>query len=357
MDALRKKILKYKAGHFMLKLFSYLYLGAVKFNLLLYKLKIKKQKSIDSFVICIGNITAGGTGKTPTVLLCARLLAESGLRVAVVSRGYKRPQKGQEVVVLYDQKSLNWQNAGDEPYMMNLLLKDKQVPVIVSKSRYKAAKRAEEEFKSQVILLDDGFQHHKLKRDRNIVLLDAQNPFGGGLLPYGNLREPLTALERANLVLLTHSDLVSQTKIANIKKEINKYNPSLLIAEAVHKPKHYFDLIKNETVPLADLTGPAACFCALGDPKSFETTLKNLGLTLKQTWRYADHKTYTLDDIKNMAALRGNLPLITTFKDYVKLPAGWQEYIKDNFYMLEIEMSLNSTGLKYLKETITPKML
>ena len=354
LENFRKKILKYKAGRFALKACSVLYLIAVKFNLLLYKLKIKKQKSVDSFVVCIGNITAGGTGKTPTVLLCARILAEMGLRVAVVSRGYKRPKEGQEVVVLYDQKSLDWQNAGDEPYMMNLLLKDKQVPVIVSKSRYKAAKRATEEFKSQVILLDDGFQHHKLKRDRNIVLLDAQNPFGGGLLPYGNLREPLTALERADILFLTHSDLVSESKLASIKKEIKRRNPSLPVLEAVHKPKNYFDLIKNEPVPLNALQGSAVCFCALGDPKSFETTLKNLGVNLKQTWRYSDHKKYTLDDIKNLASLRGNLPLITTFKDYVKLPAGWQEYIKDNFYMLEIEMHLNNDGIEDLKEVITP---
>ena len=354
LENLRKKILKNKAGSFALKACSVLYLIAVEFNLLLYKLKIKKQKSVDSLVVCIGNITAGGTGKTPTTLLCARILADMGFRVAVVSRGYKRPKDGEEVVVLYDQKSLDWQNAGDEPYMMNLLLKEKQVPVIVSKSRYKAAKRATEEFKSQVILLDDGFQHHQLKRDRNIVLLDAQKPFGGGLLPYGNLREPLTALERADILFLTHSDLVSESKLANIKKQIKHYNPSLPVLEAVHKPKNYFDLIKNEPVPLDNIKGCAVCFCALGDPKSFETTLKNLGLTLKQTWRYTDHRNYTLDDIKNMAALRGDLPLITTFKDYVKLPLGWQEYIKDNFYMLEIEMHLNNDGIEDLKEVITP---
>ena len=354
LENIRKQILKYKIGRFVLKACSFVYLVAVKLNLLLYKLKIKKQKSVDSFVVCIGNITAGGTGKTPTVLLCARLLAEMGIRVSVVSRGYKRPKEGQEVVVLYDQKSLDWQNAGDEPYMMNLLLKDKQVPVIVSKSRYKAAKCAKEEFKSQVILLDDGFQHHKLKRDRNIVLLDAQNPFGGGLLPYGNLREPLTALERADFLLLTHSDLVSESKLANIRKQIKRYNPSLPVVEAVHKPKNYFNLITNEVVSLDAIKGSAACFCALGDPKSFETTLKNLGLKLKQTWRYSDHKKYTIDDIKNMASLRGDLPLITTFKDYVKLPAGWQEYITDNFYMLEIEMHLNNEGIEDLKEIITP---
>lgn len=354
LETIRKKILKYKIGHFILKACSIIYLITVESNLLLYKLKIKKQKSVDSFVVCIGNITAGGTGKTPTTLLCARLLSEMGLRVAVISRGYKRPKEGEEVVVLYDQKSLDWQHAGDEPYMMNLLLKDKQVPVIVSKSRYKAAKRAKDEFKSQVILLDDGFQHHELKRDRNIILLDAQNPFGGGLLPYGNLREPLIALERADLLFLTHSDLVSQSKLAIIRKRIKHYNPSLHVIEAVHKPKHYFDLIKNEPVPLNAIQGSAVCFCALGDPKSFELTLKNLGLNLKQTWRYSDHKNYTLDDVKNLASLRGDFPLITTFKDYVKLPLGWQEYIKSNFYMLEIEMSLNDDGLEILKEVIMP---
>ena len=122
----------------------------------------------------------------------------------------------------------------------------------------------------------------------------------------------------------------------------------------MNKPKNYFDFIKRETVALDILKGPAACFCALGDPESFEITLKNLGLNIKKNWRFADHKKYTLKDIKYISNLRGNLPLITTFKDYVKLPSGWQEYIKDNFYMLEIEMSLNATDLEVFKQVIKP---
>ena len=354
LEKLRAKLLKNKITKAILKCFSFLYGMAVSFNLLLYKLNIRKSKKVDGFVVCIGNITAGGTGKTPTVLLCARLLSEMGLRTAVVSRGYKRPQKGQDIVILYDQADLNWQAAGDEPYMMNLLLKDKQVPVIVSKSRYKAAKCAREKFASQVILLDDGFQHHKLKRDRNVVLIDAKNPFGGGLLPYGNLREPLTALERADIVLLTHSDLVSEEQLSDVKKEIKRINPALPVVNAAHKPKKFFDLINKEDIPLENLKGSAVSFCGLGDPGSFESTLKNLGLTLKQTWRYADHRKYTLKDIETLENLRGKLPLITTFKDYVKLPDGWQNVIQNNFYMLEIEMSLNAEGIEDLKQVITP---
>lgn len=354
LEVLRTKLLKNKISNAILKACSGLYGIAVSVNLLLYKLKIRKQKKIDGFVVCIGNITAGGTGKTPTVLLCARMLSEMDIRTAVISRGYKRPQKGQDIVVLYGQNNLDWQNAGDEPYMLNLLLKDKQVPVIVGKSRYKAAKYAREKFASQVILLDDGFQHHKLKRDRNVVLIDAKNPFGGGLLPYGNLREPLTALERADIVLLTHSDMVDADKLATLRKEIRHYNPALPIVNAVHKPKKFFNLINKEDVPLETLKGPAVCFCGLGDPASFESTLKNLGLTLKQTWRYADHQKYTLKDIETLENLRGKYPLITTFKDYVKLPEGWQNIIQNNFYMLEIEMSLDEEGIEDLKQVITP---
>ena len=354
LEKLRAKLLKNKITHALLKGLSAVYGMAVTFNLLLYKLKIRKGKKVDSFVVCIGNITAGGTGKTPTVLLCARLLSEMGLRTAVVSRGYKRPQKGQDVVVLYGQNDLNWQSAGDEPYMMTLLLKDKQVPVIVSKSRYKAAKCAREKFASQVILLDDGFQHHKLKRDRNVVLIDAKNPFGGGLLPYGNLREPASALERADIVLLTHSDMVSAEQLEAVRKEIRHINPALPVVNAVHKPKKFFNLINEEDVPLDALKGPAVCFCGLGDPASFENTLRNLGINLQQTWRYADHKHYTLKDIETLENLRGNLPLITTFKDYVKLPEGWRNHIQNNFYILEIEMSLDEEGIEDLKQVITP---
>ena len=355
LEKFRDKLLQNKFARALFRCLAFLYGAGVQFNLLLYKLKIRKKKSINSFLICIGNITDGGTGKTPTVLLSARLLSEMGYRTAVVSRGYKRPKKGQDVVVLYDQENLNWQEAGDEPYMMNLILKDKEVPVVVGKSRYKAAKRAKDEFKSQIILLDDGFQHHELKRDKNIVLLDAKNPFSTGLLPYGNLREPLSALRRADLVLLTHSDMVDKAEIDSIKTQIKKYNPALQVLCAAHKPKNYFDLINKRPVGLEELKGSAACFCALGDPESFETTLKNLGLNLEKTLRYSDHKKYTLKDIKNIAALRGKLPLITTFKDYVKLPKGWQEYIKDNFYMLEIEMALNDSDLEIFKQTITPR--
>lgn len=354
LEKLRAKLLKNKVTRAILKCSSVLYGIAVSINLLLYKLKIRKSKKVDSFVICIGNITAGGTGKTPTVLLCARLLSEMGLRTAVISRGYKRPQKGQDVVVLYEKTDVNWQNAGDEPYMMSIMLKDKQVPVIVSKSRYKAAKYAREKFASQVVLLDDGFQHHKLRRDRNVVLIDAKNPFGGGLLPYGNLREPLNALERADIVLLTHSDMVTKEQLDNIKKEIKHINPALPVVNAVHKPKKFFNLINEEDVPLEKLKGPAVCFCGLGDPASFENTLKTLGLNLQQTWRYADHQKYTLKDIETLENLRGNLPLITTFKDYVKLPDGWRNHIQNNFYMLEIEMSLDADGIEDLKQVIAP---
>ena len=354
LEKLRAKLLKNKIAKAVLKGCSVLYGAAVSLNLLLYKLKIRKSKKVGSFIVCIGNITAGGTGKTPTVLLCARMLSEMGLRTSVISRGYKRPQKGQDVVVLYGQNDLNWQSAGDEPYMMTLLLKDKQVPVIVSKSRYKAAKCALEKFASQVILLDDGFQHHKLKRDRNVVLIDAKNPFGGGLLPYGNLREPLSALERADIVLLTHSDMVPAEQLETVKQEIRRINPALPVVNAVHKPKKFFNLINEEDVPLENLKGPAVCFCGLGDPASFESTLRNLGLNLQQTWRYADHQKYTLKDIQTLENLRGKLPLITTFKDYVKLPEGWRNHIQNNFYMLEIEMSLDEEGIEDLKQVITP---
>ena len=177
---LREKLLNNTAGRLLLAFAAFIYGLGVKFVLLAYKKGWRAQKAVNSRVVCIGNITAGGTGKTTAVLLCASKLSKAGIRTAVVSRGYKRSAKKDEVVVLFDKDLLNWRESGDEPYMMSQLLADDKVPVVVSSDRYAAASQAVKEFRSQVILLDDGMQHHRLKRDANVVLIDAVNPFGGG---------------------------------------------------------------------------------------------------------------------------------------------------------------------------------
>ncbi len=318
----------------------------------------KTAKSVNSRVVCIGNITAGGTGKTTAVLLAATALAKEGIRVAIVSRGYKRQQKTEGPVVLFDNPDADWRMAGDEPFMMSRVLSQYKVPIVISPNRAEAATEALRRFKSQIILLDDGLQHHRLHRDANIILVDAKNPFGNKeLLPYGILREPMTALKRASLVVLTHCDQVSERCLEDIKDEIRLHNDMVDILESVHEPEYYFDLCNTKKVDLAAIKGPAACFCALGHPETFEKTLENLGLTLAQKWRFPDHQFYTEENLRTFEETRGGLPLITTFKDFVKFPDNWREILTKDVYVLSVNLKIRGGEAEMDKftDTLYPK--
>ena len=184
-------------------------------------------------------------------------------------------------------------------------------------------------------------QHHALYRDANIVLVDAKNPFGNyQLLPYGILREPVSALKRAALVILTHCEQATEEELADIKKTIRKQNPEVEILESVHQPEYYMDICSARQVPLEEIKGPVACFSALGSPETFENTLKGLGLTLKQKWRFADHQYYTDENLRTFEQTRGDLPLITTFKDFVKFPGNWRDILKKDVYVLSVNLKL-----------------
>lgn len=312
----------------------------------------RTSQSVNSRVVCIGNISAGGTGKTTAVLLAATTLAEAGIRVAIVSRGYKRQQKTDGPVILFDNPDVDWRSAGDEPFMMSRILSSYKVPVVICANRAQGATEALRRFKSQLILLDDGFQHHRLQRDANIVLIDAQNPFGNkALLPYGILREPLSALSRANLVILTHCDQTSERALANIKDEIHLYNEHVEILESEHKPEYYIDICMSKKVELSALKGPVACFSALGNPESFENTLTNLGLELKQKWRFPDHQHYTVEHLKTFEETRANMPLVTTFKDFVKFPDNWREILTKNVYVLSVNLKIRGGEKDFSKFT------
>ncbi len=322
------------------------------FNRMAYEKGWKLSKRVNSRVVCIGNISAGGTGKTTAVLLAATTLAQAGLRVAIVSRGYKRQQKAQGPVILFDNPETDWRLAGDEPFMMSRVLESYHVPVVIDTDRARAATEALRRFKTQLVLLDDGFQHYRLQRDANIVLVDAQNPFGNHqLIPYGILREPLTELKRASLILLTHCEQVAPRQLENIKDEIRLYNDKAEILESEHKPEYFLNICTTEKVDLSALKGPCACFCALGNPQSFENTLTSLGLELKQKWRFADHQSYTEENLRTFEETRGNLPLVTTFKDFVKFPDNWREILTKDVYVLSVRLSIRGGEKEFHKFT------
>ena len=318
----------------------------------LYEHGLKNAESVNSRVVCIGNLTAGGTGKTTTVLLAATTLAKQGTRVAIISRGYKRQQKADGPVILFDNPDADWRLAGDEPFMMSRVLSKMQVPIVIANRRVDAANEALRRFKSQIILLDDGLQHYQLKRDANIVLVDAKNPFGNkALLPYGILREPLTGLKRADLVILTHCDQVSSRQLEDVRDQVRMYNDTVEILESEHRPEYFVDICTMRQLPLNQIKGPVACFCALGHPESFERTLKDLGLLLRQKWRFPDHQYYTEENLRTFEETRAGLPLITTFKDFVKFPDNWREILTKDVYVLSVNLHIRGGESEFKKFT------
>ena len=201
--------------------------------------------------------------------------------------------------------------------------------------------------------MDDGFQHFRLRRDMDIVLIDARNPFGGGeLLPLGRLREPASGLKRASAVLITHCDQVKSGELVQARKEILAANPKITILESVHHPEFYLNLHTSEKLPVEELKGQAAAFSAIGEPASFEQTLTTLGLKLKQIWRYPDHHPFSEEEIRSINTLRGDYPLITTFKDFPRLPAQWRSIMKNNVYALAIRLKIRNGGDKLFINTM-----
>ena len=308
----------------------------------------ERQEHVPAVVISLGNITVGGTGKTPTACLLARQLQKKGFRVALLNRGYRSQREDGGAAVMSDGKSvlMSAEEGGDEACLMARSLPG--VPVLVGRKRSLGGRLAVERFGTQVLLLDDGFQHWQLYRDLDIVLVDATNPFGNGrLLPRGILREPMTSLKRAGLFLITKRDQISADEAEAITAQLHRYNPEAPVAMAVHKPASclsfaaWYDGRRAGEAGLPKGTKVLAV-SALGNPASFEQTLRDAGFTVAAAVRYEDHHHYSRDDIRMLAekAAASGCYLMTTEKDAVKLPASLIEEYKLPLYVLGITIEI-----------------
>ncbi len=295
-------------------------------------------------VICVGNIAAGGTGKTPTVEYIVRRLREAGKRVTIISRGYKR--QGSDISVVSDGRDvkLSAEEAGDEPYLLAQKLRD--IPVVVGADRYKAGVFAVENFSPDFIVLDDGFQHLSLKRDVNIAVVDSLYPLSKDhLLPRGTLREPLSALNRADVVFLTHTDYADDKE--KIKREIMSINPAIPAVETIHRPICLRSLADNSKIGIDQLKErKVLALSGIGNPKSFQMTLEGLGARLTGFLNYPDHHYYTERDLEEVSLKASELDsefVITTRKDAVKFAPQWTLHefrSKIPIYALEIEIQI-----------------
>ncbi|MEZ5423128.1 MAG: tetraacyldisaccharide 4'-kinase [Pyrinomonadaceae bacterium] len=270
--------------------------------------------------ISIGNLTTGGTGKTPLVIKCAEILAGRGKRVCILTRGYGRNSKGRVLVSNGREVLADASTAGDEPVEMAKRLLKKAV-VVADADRVAAAKWAKDEFGVSVFLLDDAFQHRQAARDVNILCIDATDPFGGGkLLPAGRLREPVAAIPRADAVVITRAN---SGDLNSIKAEIAKVAPSVPIFEARTK------IIGLREIENAGVSGTSTiahkkgfAFCGIGNAENFFQQLQRENYELAGEMRFRDHHKYTAADIKKLEASAkkaGASYFLTTAKDAVKL--------------------------------------
>jgi tetraacyldisaccharide 4'-kinase len=334
---------------------SKLFQVGIKTRRFLYNVRILRDSTLGVQVIAIGNLTLGGTGKTPVVEKFARELRDQGRTVAILSRGYRSKPTPMHIRLLNklllrndttpprvvsDGRSLllDSEMAGDEPYMLASNLKD--VVVLVDKDRVKSGRYAIEKFGCDTLLLDDGFQYWKLRgRRQDIVLIDRQQPFGNEwLFPRGSLRESPWQLARASYVFITKSD----GNTDELRRRISQFNPTAGVIECIHHPLYLEDVFTARRFELDTLTGhKVAALSGIAQPESFEQSLTRLGAELVYAKRFADHHRFTQQEILNVinrSKKRQAEAIITTQKDAVRFPKIDRRDLPIYFMRVEIKI-------------------
>ncbi len=306
-----------------------LYELGVRLRVAAYETNYLKSERLAATVISVGNITLGGTGKTPMVAYIARYLKEEGYNVAILTRGYGRKTRGRLVLNnprgpnQGEQGALDYLTFGDEPVMLARALPE--VPIIIDKNRRESGMLAQTEFGSQVLILDDAYQHLALERDLNILLIDATDPFGSfEMVPFGRLREPLYGIRRADAVIVTRADRPFDQGQTNA---IIKYfcGEKVPVMYAYSTITHFRHLETGELYDADQFAGwNVAVMCGIGNPRAFSQDLLQLGLSIASEHFFADHHAFTQEDVNSIlasAVQEGVDAIITTEKDAARLEA------------------------------------
>ena len=339
---------------FVFRALSLVFCGIVFSREKLYKNRLLKDHPLGCRVIVVGNLTVGGTGKTPVVEKLARLLQQRGRKVAILSRGYKSKAEPwwkkswhwlihadpcpPKVVSDGTYCALSYEKAGDEP-----LLLAKNLPgvcVVVDKDRVKAGQYAIEKFGCDLLLSDDGFQYFRLKGALYVLLIDATNPFGNGhVLPRGILREPINRLKRAQIILFTKSDRVSSEELQALEQRVRCYNQHVPMFFCKHVPKYLQAVNGTERLELNTLKNcKVAALSGIASPRSFEQSLTDYGACPVYIKHFMDHHGYSEEDLCEFfaeAKRAGAEMVITTEKDAVRITKVFSEL---PFYFLRMEI-------------------
>lgn len=355
----KKKTTIAKIYGYFLKSLSYIFSIIVQLRYSLYKNRIFRDAPLGCLVVIVGNLTVGGTGKTPVVEKFAKELEKRGRKVAILSRGYKskdEPSSNKfwrwltsgefpKPKVVSDGKNilLDSEHAGDEPYMLAKNLKG--VIVLVDKNRVRAGHYAITEFGADTLILDDGFQYLPLRGHMQLLLIDKTNPFGNlSLLPRGILREPLKHLKRASYIFLTKSNGIRDE---NLESLIRTHNATAEIIECSHTTKFITNFHTGKETEINILKGKrVACFCAIAAPDSFEKFLTKCGAVLVYKQRFLDHHRFDeieLEDFFVEAKEHDAEFVVTTEKDAVRINQNYKTHIPFYYTKLEIEI-LSGSG-------------
>lgn len=287
----------------------------------LYTLGVLGSVRLGAPVVSVGNITVGGTGKTPLVMEVSRILLDEGKRVCVLTRGYGRRNPTRRVLVSDGEKLLvGPEEGGDEPCEIAARLAGKVV-IVADPDRVGAARFATERFQPDVFVLDDGFQHRRIRRDLDIVCVDATDPFGNGsVIPFGRLREPVANLRRADLIAVTRTNLVTDEELRALEAKIGELAPEAAMILCGGRIRDFTDV---ETGSATDVRQRKVfAFCGLGNPDNFFRQLAAEGPDLVGSHAFRDHRSYSQEDVDNicsMAVSHGAEAVVTTSKDTVKV--------------------------------------
>jgi len=342
----------------------------VRLRNLLYSNGMLKVHHVDAAVICVGNITTGGTGKTPLVVWLCNLITQNpklkiqNCKCAILTRGYKA--RAQE-------------NAGFKDEIAILAESCPEAEVIVNPDRVAGAAEAINKYSAKVLIMDDGFQHRRLARDLDIAAIDATQPFGyGKMLPAGLLREPVSSLNRAGAVVITRCDQVTEAQLSELELKLRAINPGIVIAKSIHaavsvkypeptvipakagiqKDNKKMDSCLRRACPVLDtgndnieqLKGKKIfAFCGIGNPDAFLNTIKNLGAELAGSKVYDDHYHYTdacLTQISEQAEEVGAVLILTTQKDWTKVISNFKSQISD--FKLPLPFAYLAIEIKFL---------
>lgn len=324
----------------LLAVFSVLYGLGLKLRFLAYRHGFFKRKSLPGFVVSVGNLTAGGTGKTPATVMLAKWALNQGYRVAVLSRGYGGRYKS-KVFEVSDGENIigDPTETGDEPYLLAKNLPG--VPVVLSKKRYLGGLFAHKKFGTDFFVLDDGFQHLELERDLDLVLMDAADPFGNGhSLPWGPLREPLDNLARADAVILTRFDNGSPGE-AGLNFLRSRFS-GMPLFRADHLPKKVVLPCLNEIHGPEFLKGKRVlAFGGIARPDAFRRTLTKLGAHVVCFKGFGDHYRYTRDEIQVLIRKKeecGADYILTTEKDWMRVFSFMSNYPEIGYLCIEFDL-------------------